>query len=94
MAFDTVPTFVTVTLTSSRLEDLSSNMSVSLRLMPPTASAPEDWWGGLNLTYGVGPGPARPGWTVELDIHTHGQRANATNVIATLRGYEEPGGWR
>ena len=59
--------------------------------MPPTALAPTDWWGGLNLTYGLGPGPARPGWTVHMDIHTHGERANATNVIATLRGYEEPG---
>ncbi|XP_043201097.1 N-acetylated-alpha-linked acidic dipeptidase 2-like isoform X2 [Amphibalanus amphitrite] len=61
-----------------------------LKLMPPTAAAPADWWGGLNLTYGLGPGPARPGWTVLMDIHTHGERANATNVIATLRGYEEP----
>ncbi|XP_037082814.1 N-acetylated-alpha-linked acidic dipeptidase 2-like isoform X2 [Pollicipes pollicipes] len=61
-----------------------------LRLMPPTAAAPADWVGGLNLTYGLGPGPARPDWTVQLDIHTHNRRANATNVIATLRGYEEP----
>lgn len=47
---------------------------------------PQGWQGGLPLTYHIGPGPARIRMKLEMDY----QVRPIWNVIATLRGSEEP----
>ena len=51
--------------------------------------APEPWRGALPLTYHLGPGPA----TVHLKLEFSWDMAPIRDVIATLRGSEEPGEW-
>lgn len=53
--------------------------------------APEEWQGGLNLTYRLGPGMLDPTLNTSLTVYTHNQRATVYNVVATLRGAVEPG---
>ena len=52
-------------------------------------AAPSEWQGNLNLTYNMGPTSAA--FRVQLEVHTHNQRATVRNVIGVLRGSEEPG---
>jgi N-acetylated-alpha-linked acidic dipeptidase len=51
--------------------------------------APPAWRGGLPLTYHVGPGPA----TVHLKIRSDWSRKTIYDVIAKIRGKEEPDHW-
>jgi N-acetylated-alpha-linked acidic dipeptidase len=51
--------------------------------------APAAWRGGLPLTYHLGPGPA----TVHLRISSDWRQAPIYDVIAKLRGSEEPDRW-
>lgn len=53
--------------------------------------APEEWRGGLNVTYRLGPGFQEAGWQTHLQVHTHNVRTTTYNVVATIRGSEEPG---
>ncbi len=50
------------------------------------ANVPNGWQGGLPFAYHVGPGPAE----LELDIELDYQVRPIWNVIATVRGSEEP----
>ncbi|ROT78135.1 hypothetical protein C7M84_003149 [Penaeus vannamei] len=52
--------------------------------------APEEWRGGLNVTYRLGPGFQEAGWQTHLQVHTHNVRTTTYNVVATIRGSEEP----
>ena len=51
--------------------------------------APAAWRGGLPITYHVGPGPAR----VHLKIRSDWKQRPLYDVIAMLRGKEEPDRW-
>jgi len=51
--------------------------------------APEPWRGALPITYHLGPGPAR----VRVNVTFDWNRVPAHNVIAMLRGAEEPEQW-
>ncbi|MCY3927161.1 MAG: M28 family peptidase [Acidobacteria bacterium] len=51
--------------------------------------APEDWRGGLPITYRIGPGPAR----VRLQLEFDWDLVPAHNVIARLIGSERPDQW-
>jgi N-acetylated-alpha-linked acidic dipeptidase len=51
--------------------------------------APAAWRGGLPLTYHVGPGPAK----VHLKVASDWSQKNLYDVIATLRGAQEPDRW-
>lgn len=51
--------------------------------------APEDWRGGLPITYHVGPGPA----VVHLAVKSDWSLKPVYDVIATLRGSERPDEW-
>ncbi len=51
--------------------------------------APEAWRGALPITYHLGPGPAK----VRLSLAFDWKRVPAHNVIAILRGSEEPDQW-
>lgn len=51
--------------------------------------APEDWRGGLPITYRIGPGPAR----VRLQLEFDWDLVPAHNVIARLTGAERPDQW-
>jgi N-acetylated-alpha-linked acidic dipeptidase len=48
--------------------------------------APDDWQGGLPITYRIGPGPA----TVEMDVENEERVAKMRSVIGVIRGSEEP----
>jgi N-acetylated-alpha-linked acidic dipeptidase len=48
--------------------------------------APEDWQGGLPLTYRIGPGPV----AVEMDVRNEERIAPLRSVIGVIRGREEP----
>jgi N-acetylated-alpha-linked acidic dipeptidase len=50
---------------------------------------PDDWQGGLPFAYHLGPGPAKLRMAVEMDYAVR----PIWNVIATLRGSEEPDRW-
>jgi len=50
---------------------------------------PEEWRGGLPITYHLGPGPARVRLKAEFDWNM----VTAYNVIATLEGSEYPDEW-
>ncbi len=50
---------------------------------------PDDWRGGLPITYHLGPGPARVRLKVEFDWNM----VTAYNVIARLEGSEYPDEW-
>lgn len=52
---------------------------------------PADWVGGLNASYSLGPTFSTPGLRVKMIVHTQNEMSYAYNVIATLRGEEEPG---
>lgn len=54
------------------------------------ADAPQDWQGGLNITYRLGPGFREADWTVNLEVNNHNTMATTQNVIGVLRGREEP----
>ena len=51
--------------------------------------APAGWRGGLPLTYHVGPGPAK----VHLKVLSDWNQKTLYDVIATLRGVQEPDRW-
>jgi N-acetylated-alpha-linked acidic dipeptidase len=51
--------------------------------------APAGWRGGLPLTYHVGPGPAK----VHLKVLSDWNQKTLYDVIATLRGAQEPDRW-
>ena len=51
--------------------------------------APSGWRGGLPLTYHVGPGPAK----VHLKVLSNWSQKPLYDVIATLRGAQEPDRW-
>ena len=51
--------------------------------------APEGWRGGLPITYHLGPGPAK----VRLSVSFDWKRVPARDVIAVLKGAEEPDQW-
>ena len=51
--------------------------------------APAAWRGGLPLTYHFGPGPA----TVHLKLEFNWDQNPVLDVIATMRGSEEPAVW-
>lgn len=51
--------------------------------------APEEWRGGLPVTYRIGPGPAR----VRLQLEFDWDLVPAHNVIARLAGSERPDQW-
>jgi len=53
------------------------------------AVAPEGWRGALPITYHLGPGPAK----VRLSVAFDWKRVPAHDVIAILRGSEEPDQW-
>jgi N-acetylated-alpha-linked acidic dipeptidase len=52
-------------------------------------AAPESWRGGLPLTYHVGPGPAK----VHLKVLSDWGQKTLYDVIAKIRGSEEPDRW-
>ncbi len=51
--------------------------------------APENWRGGLPITYHIGPGPAK----VHLKLEFDWKLVPAHNVIATMKGSEFPDQW-
>ena len=51
--------------------------------------APTAWQGGLPLTYHIGPGAAK----VHLKVRSDWSQKNVYDVIATLRGSQEPDRW-
>jgi len=51
--------------------------------------APAGWRGGLPLTYHIGPGPAK----VHLKVRSNWGQQTIYDVIATLRGAQEPDRW-
>lgn len=53
------------------------------------AVAPDDWRGGLAITYHLGPGPAQ----VHLKLEFDWKSVPAYDIIATLRGSERPDEW-
>jgi N-acetylated-alpha-linked acidic dipeptidase len=48
--------------------------------------APEEWQGGLPITYHIGPGPA----TLDMDVHNEERIETLRSVIGVIRGREEP----
>ena len=50
------------------------------------AKAPDDWQGGLPITYRIGPGPV----TVEMDVRNDERVTKMRSVIGIIRGSEEP----
>lgn len=50
------------------------------------ARAPDDWQGGLPITYRLGPGPV----TVEMDVQNDERVTGMRSVIGVIRGSEEP----
>jgi N-acetylated-alpha-linked acidic dipeptidase len=51
--------------------------------------APEEWRGGLPVTYHLGPGPAK----VHLVVQSNWDQKRLYDVIAIMRGAELPGEW-
>jgi N-acetylated-alpha-linked acidic dipeptidase len=51
--------------------------------------APEKWRGGLAITYHIGPGPAK----VHLKVTSNWDLKPVNDVIATIRGSEDPDQW-
>src|SRR5262249_38371230 len=52
-------------------------------------NVPAGWQGGLPLAYHVGPGPAEVGFKVSMNYELR----TIWNVVATLRGTDEPERW-
>ncbi|XP_074628297.1 putative N-acetylated-alpha-linked acidic dipeptidase isoform X1 [Acropora palmata] len=54
--------------------------------------APDDWQGGLNITYRLGPGfiEELKDWNVEVETNNNHTRRDIYNVIAVLKGFVEP----
>lgn len=54
--------------------------------------APDDWQGGLQITYRLGPGFTGnySDWKVEVETNNNHTQRNITNVIAILKGSLEP----
>jgi N-acetylated-alpha-linked acidic dipeptidase len=48
--------------------------------------APEDWQGGLPITYRIGPGPV----TVDMEVRNDERVGKLRSVIGVIRGSEEP----
>ncbi|KAH7639834.1 hypothetical protein HUG17_3867 [Dermatophagoides farinae] len=51
--------------------------------------APNDWKGGLNLTYRIGP-KLKDNLKVRISVNNRLVRKTIYNVIGTIRGYDEP----
>ncbi len=49
-------------------------------------AAPDDWQGGLPITYRIGPGPV----TLEMDVANDERVEPMRSVIGVIRGREEP----
>lgn len=54
------------------------------------APAPEEWQGGLNITYHLGPGFSQPGWKLNLDVNNNNTHTTTYNVIGVIKGSVEP----
>lgn len=50
----------------------------------------EEWQGGLEVEYHMGPGLRDPAWTTRLTVHTSHANATIFNVVGTITGKEEP----
>ncbi|CAL1542368.1 unnamed protein product [Lymnaea stagnalis] len=51
---------------------------------------PDDWVGGINVTYRLGPGFAQDGMKIQLNVTSRNQRAKAENVFGIIKGVVEP----
>ncbi|XP_063958834.1 putative N-acetylated-alpha-linked acidic dipeptidase isoform X1 [Lytechinus pictus] len=51
---------------------------------------PDDWKGGLNITYRFGPGFTNPNRKVKMSIHTSREIRTIYNVISVINGAVEP----
>ncbi len=51
--------------------------------------APEEWRGGMPITYHIGPGPAK----VHLKVSSNWDLKPVNDVIATMKGAEAPDQW-
>ena len=52
--------------------------------------APEEWVGGLNITYNIGPNLLKEGWKVKLEVHNENKIVPGHNVMGYIYGSEEP----
>ncbi len=77
------------TLTKIPVLPISQRDALPLLAAMDGAVVPEEWRGGLPITYHMGPGPARVRMKLEFDWNT----VTAYNVIARLAGEEYPDQW-
>ncbi|XP_070577787.1 N-acetylated-alpha-linked acidic dipeptidase 2-like [Ptychodera flava] len=61
-----------------------------LRELTSTYAIPEDWKGGLDIEYSIGPGFSDPDRKVRMEIHTTNQQRNTHNTIGLIKGAVEP----
>ncbi|XP_031556216.1 N-acetylated-alpha-linked acidic dipeptidase 2-like isoform X2 [Actinia tenebrosa] len=53
-------------------------------------AAPDSWQGGINVTYKLGPGFKIANWSVKVVTNNDHVRKDIVNVIAVIKGREEP----
>lgn len=58
-------------------------------MLIPGNNVPDEWKGGLDITYRLGPG-LKDGMKVKLDLHNEFNVTSIYNVIGTIYGKEEP----
>ncbi|XP_070577786.1 putative N-acetylated-alpha-linked acidic dipeptidase [Ptychodera flava] len=61
-----------------------------LRELTSTYPIPEDWKGGLDIEYNIGPGFMNPDRKARMEIHTTNQMRKTYNTIGFIRGAVEP----
>lgn len=54
------------------------------------AEAPENWQGGLNITYHIGPGFKNSSAKIKLEVNNRLQEKTIYNVVGSIVGREEP----
>lgn len=99
---DVLTPFVGATADATRLDKDDAPTITEIPVLPisyrdalPLLSAmggevvPQEWRGGLPITYHMGPGPAR----VRLKLEFNWDMVKAYNVIATMEGSEYPDQW-
>ena len=77
------------TITSIPVLPISQRDALPLLAALDGEVAPEEWRGGLPITYHIGPGPAR----VRMQARFNWDMVTAYNVIARLEGSEYPDEW-
>lgn len=72
------------------VQPISYSNAYKLLISLEGEDAPQDWQGGFNFTYKLGPLFKNPSWKIQMLVYNQFVNKTIYNVIGTIRGKTEP----